>query len=90
MVCPVFNQSVFIIRAACLTTHYKTGISPQGKVLVNMFYEPSTRTAASFASAMYRLGGSVIEFKDSQSSSKKGETLSGKSLSFLLRMLLYN
>ena len=54
-----------------------------------MFYEPSTRTAASFASAMYRLGGSVIEFKDSQSSSKKGETLSGKS-QFIIKMLLNN
>ena len=50
----------------------------QGKVLVNMFYEPSTRTACSFAAAMQRLGGSVIDFKESLSSHKKGETHDGK------------
>ena len=45
---------------------------------MNMFYEPSTRTSCSFAAAMQRLGGSVIEFKENLSSHKKGETLSGK------------
>ena len=32
----------------------------KGKILANLFYEPSTRTASSFLSAMERLGGSVI------------------------------
>jgi len=32
----------------------------KGKILANLFYEPSTRTASSFTAAMERLGGSVI------------------------------
>lgn len=48
-----------------------------GKVLAVMFYEPSTRTRLSFEAAMCRLGGSVIGFSDTQSTSvKKGESLS--------------
>lgn len=45
-------------------------------VSTNLFYEPSTRTSSSFASAMYKLGGSVINIQDvSFSSVSKGETL---------------
>jgi carbamoyl-phosphate synthase/aspartate carbamoyltransferase/dihydroorotase/carbamoyl-phosphate synthase/aspartate carbamoyltransferase len=32
----------------------------KGRVLACLFYEPSTRTSASFIAAMERLGGSVI------------------------------
>jgi ABC-type dipeptide/oligopeptide/nickel transport system permease component len=32
----------------------------KGKILANLFYEPSTRTSSSFTAAMERLGGSVI------------------------------
>ena len=47
-----------------------------GKVLANLFYEPSTRTSSSFAAAMMRLGGSVISINEvSYSSVSKGETL---------------
>lgn len=45
------------------------------QVLANMFYEHSTRTMSSFATAMMRLGGSVIEFNEASSSVKKGESL---------------
>ena len=49
----------------------------QGKVLSTMFLEPSTRTKQSFAAAMYRLGGQVLDFGDPERSSfKKGESLS--------------
>lgn len=48
----------------------------QGKVLANVFYEPSTRTSASFESAMLRLGGQVITINQSSSSIAKGESLS--------------
>ena len=46
------------------------------KILVNLFYEPSTRTSSSFAAAMYRLGGKVISINDvNYSSVSKGENL---------------
>lgn len=47
-----------------------------GKVMASCFFEPSTRTQLSFASAMKRLGGEVIGFSDANvTSAKKGETL---------------
>jgi|SRR3989344_1491624 len=46
----------------------------KGKILANIFFEPSTRTEKSFQAAMYRLGGQVIAHKDSGSSREKGET----------------
>lgn len=46
------------------------------RVAANLFYEPSTRTFSSFATSMYRLGGSVIPITDIRNSSvAKGETL---------------
>ena len=49
----------------------------EGYVLGLMFIEPSTRTRLSFASAMLRLGGQVLDFGDPERSSfKKGESLS--------------
>lgn len=49
----------------------------KGKILANLFYEPSTRTSSSFTSAMERLGGSVIPINEVRYSSvSKGETLS--------------
>ncbi len=48
-----------------------------GKKLATLFFEPSTRTRLSFEAAMLELGGSVIGFSDSSSSStSKGETVS--------------
>ncbi len=48
----------------------------KGKILVNLFYEPSTRTSSSFTSAMERLGGSVIPINEVRYSSvAKGESL---------------
>jgi carbamoyl-phosphate synthase/aspartate carbamoyltransferase/dihydroorotase/carbamoyl-phosphate synthase/aspartate carbamoyltransferase len=49
----------------------------KGHVLVCLFYEPSTRTSASFIAAMDRLGGSVIPITQGVqfSSVSKGETL---------------
>ena len=45
------------------------------RILANIFYEPSTRTSCSFAAAMQRLGGTVLQINESSSSVKKGETL---------------
>lgn len=49
----------------------------KGRVLSCLFYEPSTRTSASFIAAMERLGGSVIPITQGVqfSSVSKGETL---------------
>lgn len=48
----------------------------KGKILANLFYEPSTRTSSSFLSAMERLGGSVIPINEVHYSSvAKGESL---------------
>ncbi len=48
----------------------------QGKILANLFYEPSTRTASSFMAAMLRLGGQMIPINNVQYSSvTKGESL---------------
>ena len=48
----------------------------EGKVLANLFFEPSTRTRLSFDSAMKRLGGTTIGFADAVSTStSKGESL---------------
>ncbi len=47
-----------------------------GKILTNLFYEPSTRTSSSFYSAMTKKGGSVIPINNVKFSSvTKGETL---------------
>jgi aspartate carbamoyltransferase catalytic subunit len=49
----------------------------KGKILANLFYEPSTRTSSSFTAAMERLGGSVIPINEVKYSSvTKGESLS--------------
>jgi len=48
----------------------------EGKVVATLFFEPSTRTRLSFESAINRLGGKIVGFTDSSSSSvTKGETL---------------
>jgi len=47
----------------------------RGKVVVNLFFEDSTRTRNSFALAASRLSADVIEFTEKASSVSKGETL---------------
>ena len=48
----------------------------KGKKLASLFFEPSTRTRLSFEAAMYELGGNVLGFSESQSSSAaKGESV---------------
>ena len=47
-----------------------------GRILSNLFYEPSTRTSSSFHAAMTKLGGDVISINDvTYSSVAKGENL---------------
>ena len=47
----------------------------RGKTVVNLFYEPSTRTRVSFEVAAKRLSADVINIASETSSVKKGETL---------------
>lgn len=48
----------------------------EGRILANLFFEPSTRTRLSFESAMLRLGGKVIGFHEARGTSvEKGENL---------------
>lgn len=75
------DQIRIIVEAAAnhrflssITRNYYS--SAQGRILANLFYEPSTRTSSSFYSAMVRLGGNVIPINDvTFSSVVKGETL---------------
>ncbi len=47
----------------------------RGRVVVNMFFEDSTRTRMSFELAAERLSADVIDFAEKMSSTQKGETL---------------
>lgn len=59
-----------------MVAHVGTFDLLKGKILANLFYEPSTRTQASFMAAMQRLGGSVIPISEVKYSSvSKGESL---------------
>src|SRR5262249_29740376 len=45
-----------------------------GKVMVNLFFEPSTRTRTSFSLAARRLSADTLDFTPGSSSLSKGET----------------
>ena len=47
----------------------------KGKVVVSLFFEPSTRTRTAFEMAAHKLGADVISVASNISSSVKGETL---------------
>lgn len=57
----------------------------RGKTVVNLFYEPSTRTRVSFEIAAKRLSADVINIATESSSVRKGETLldTGKNIEAL-------
>jgi len=55
----------------------------KGKILANLFFEPSTRTRLSFESAMLRLGGQILGF----SSAKVSSAVKGESIADTFRMI---
>ncbi|MBP2675702.1 MAG: aspartate carbamoyltransferase [Deltaproteobacteria bacterium] len=58
-----------------LTRDIKKVPALRGKTVVNLFFEPSTRTRTSFEIAGKRLSADVVNFTSSASSTSKGETL---------------
>jgi len=57
------------------TRSIKKAPALRGKVMVNLFFEDSTRTRNSFTLAANRLSADVVEFTKKSSSVSKGETL---------------
>ena len=55
----------------------------KGKILANLFFEPSTRTRLSFEAAMKRMGGQVIGFDELGTTS----TVKGESLRFSVKII---
>ena len=53
----------------------KKATSLEGRTVVNLFVEPSTRTKTSFELAAVRLGADVVSIDSESSSFRKGETL---------------
>jgi aspartate carbamoyltransferase catalytic subunit len=47
----------------------------RGKTIINLFFEPSTRTRSSFELAAKRLSADIVNFNQQASSSVKGESL---------------
>lgn len=68
-----------ILRIVDLAAYFEANPNQEllkGKVVACLFFEPSTRTRLSFETAINRLGGRVVGFSDSSTSSAtKGETL---------------
>lgn len=78
------SLSVEDIRHVLRTAHGFESVSTRsvkkvpalrGKVVVNLFFEDSTRTRSSFALAASRLSADILEFTSKGSSVTKGETL---------------
>jgi aspartate carbamoyltransferase catalytic subunit len=71
-----------IVTILDLAEHFRRDTEPNrkkrgnlaGKVVVNLFFEPSTRTRMSFSLAVRRMGADVMDFSPSGSSTSKGET----------------
>ena len=67
-----------IIKVLDDAASFKKQMPPKlldNKLLITLFFEPSTRTRSSFEVAAKRLGASVVHLDPSRSSAKKGESL---------------
>jgi aspartate carbamoyltransferase catalytic subunit len=70
-----------ILQLCRFAAHYEVtsvlfSLPLKGKILINAFYEPSTRTRLSFESAWHRLGGDIMSITDPATTGiAKGESL---------------
>jgi aspartate carbamoyltransferase catalytic subunit len=75
-------ESIFEL-ADSMKKYTKSGLQTlHGRILVTLFFEPSTRTRLSFETAMLRLGGAVTGFADPSYS----RVVTGESLADTVRM----
>ena len=65
----------YISKAENFKLNYFSYDMCKNKTLINIFFEPSTRTSCSFQAAMIKLGGNVINITEKYSSVEKGESL---------------
>jgi len=77
-----------VMQTACsfrevLSRRNKKVPTLQGKVVTNLFFEPSTRTRNSFELAAKRLSADTLNFAPSSSSLSKGETILDTARTFL-------
>lgn len=71
------EEILFILKQAEAIKAHPPKELLKGKIMADLFFEPSTRTRLSFESAMLRLGGEVLGFSDpAATSTMKGESLS--------------
>ena len=72
------DEQIQQILDRALALHVRSGEGVgglEGRIVFNLFYENSTRTLMSFATATHRLGAAAITMPVEQSSVSKGETL---------------
>ena len=76
---PAERITSLLDRAESLREQTQNGAKPldilHGRTVINLFFEPSTRTRTSFDLAAKRLGANVINFDIASSSTTKGESL---------------
>lgn len=71
------NEDIFQILddAFLFSNSFKDWYFSRKRLIANLFFEPSTRTHYSFASAEHQLGMNVVNFNSDSSSLQKGESL---------------
>lgn len=76
-ICDLTSEEIFHILedAAAFSSSQSDWQFPRKTLIANLFFEPSTRTHFSFASAEHQLGACVESFSAQGSSVEKGETL---------------
>ena len=76
-ICDLTSEEIFHILedAAAFSSSQSDWQFPRKTLVANLFFEPSTRTHFSFASAEHQLGACVENFTAQGSSVEKGESL---------------